>query len=170
MPKSSNIQAAADQKPLLVSCTINGRPTAQLIAPDLSLYELLRELGYSSVKCGCESSNCGLCTVWLDGSPVLSCSVLVGQVEGRAITTLEGLQDEAQEFAGFLAEEGGEQCGFCIPGMVMNVLALARSCEERGGTAGDEEIQEALLGNICRCSGYQVHTRAIRRYLNARLS
>ncbi len=167
MISSSNIMPHEGQEAVLLQCSINGRRFIQLIAPDLSLYELLRECGYSSVKCGCESSNCGLCTVWLDGNPVLSCSVLAAQVEGKEITTLEALQEEASIFGHYLADEGGEQCGFCIPGMVMNVLALSRRAQKESFIPSDEQIKEQLLGNLCRCSGYQVHQRAIRRYLDA---
>lgn len=170
MPFSSMVYPTAEQEPYILCCRINGKQARILIAPDTTLFELLRDQGYASVKCGCETSNCGLCTVWVDGRPVLSCSVLAAQTEGKEITTLESLQEEAAEFGYFLADEGGEQCGYCIPGMVMNVLALARSCKERRQNASDEEIKTALLGNLCRCSGYQVHTRAIRRYLDAQFS
>lgn len=167
---SSMVHPSAEQEPYLLRCCINGKQTRILIAPDTTLFELLRDQGYASVKCGCESSNCGLCTVWIEGRPVLSCSVLAAQTEGKEITTLEFLQAEAASFGNFLADEGGEQCGYCIPGMVMNVLALARSCKARQKNASNEEIKDALLGNLCRCSGYQVHMRAIRRYLDAQFS
>lgn len=89
--------------------------------------DLVRDLGCYSVKRGCETANCGLCTVWLDGKPVLSCSTLAIRADGRHVTTLEGLQKEAEEFGMFLAREGGEQCGFCNPGFIMNVLAMEKS-------------------------------------------
>ena len=113
------------------------------------------------MKCGCETSNCGLCTVWLDEKPVLSCTVPAARVEGRRITTLEGLQEEAAEFGGFLADEGGEQCGFCSPGFIMNVLAMVRELDD----PTEEEILEYLSGNLCRCSGYMSQLRAIKAFL-----
>ena len=86
----------------------------------------MRSLGCKSVKRGCETANCGLCTVFLDEKPVLSCSVLAARVDGRSVTTLEGLQEEAAEFGAFIADQGAEQCGFCNPGFIMNALALFR--------------------------------------------
>lgn len=99
--------------------------------PDDLLLDLVRSLGCYSVKRGCETANCGLCTVWLDGKPVLSCSILAVRADGRHVTTLEGLQKEAEEFGMFLAAEGGEQCGFCSPGFIMNVLAMERELKTR---------------------------------------
>ena len=100
------------------------------IAPDTMLFALLREQGCASVRCACETTNCGLCTVWLDGDPVLSCSVPAARVEGHTITTLEGLKAESEALARAMASEGAEQCGFCAPGLIMNVLALARAAKE----------------------------------------
>ena len=100
----------------------------------------------------------------MDKKPILSCSVLAARADGRHIRTLEGLQKEAEEFGRFLAEEGGEQCGFCSPGFIMNVLAMAR---EMPG-AGEEEIKEYLAGNLCRCSGYMSQLRAVKKYLDAK--
>ena len=91
---------------------LNGKKMQDEIEPGMMLLDYVRQKGCYSVKCGCETSNCGLCTVWLDEKPVLSCTVPAARVEGRRITTLEGLQEEAAEFGGFLADEGGEQCGF----------------------------------------------------------
>ena len=95
---------------------LNGKNVQADVEPDVILLDLLRKLGCYSVKRGCETANCGLCTVWLDGKTVLSCSTLAVRVDGRHVTTLEGLQKEAEEFGMFLAAEGGEQCGFCSPG------------------------------------------------------
>ena len=148
-----------------ITITLNGKPYTAEAKPHTQLLEFLRQAGCKSVKCGCETSGCGLCTVHLDGRPVLSCSVLAAQAQGHAITTLEGLQEEAACFGGFLADEGGEQCGFCSPGFVMNVLAMER---ELGAHASDEEIREYLAGNLCRCTGYQSQLRAIRKYLAAK--
>ena len=99
--------------------TLNHKKTAAEIAPDTLLIDLVRSLGCKSVKRGCETANCGLCTVFLDEKPVLSCSVLAARVDGRSVTTLEGLQEEAAEFGAFIADQGAEQCGFCNPGFIM---------------------------------------------------
>ncbi|HIV19689.1 MAG TPA: (2Fe-2S)-binding protein [Candidatus Merdivicinus intestinigallinarum] len=144
-----------------ITVNINGRNYTEDVAPDLVLLDFLRAHGCYSVKRGCETSNCGLCTVHLDGKPVLSCSVLAVRADGKSVTTLEGLQKEAEEFGGFLADEGGEQCGFCSPGFIMNVLAMVKELEN----PTEQEIQEYLAGNLCRCTGYQSQLRAIKKYL-----
>ncbi|MGI5893948.1 MAG: (2Fe-2S)-binding protein [Candidatus Merdivicinus sp.] len=144
-----------------ITVTINGKKYTEDVAPDLVLLDFLRAHGCYSVKRGCETSNCGLCTVHLDGKPVLSCSVLAVRADGKSVTTLEGLQKEAEEFGGFLADEGGEQCGFCSPGFIMNVLAMVKELEN----PTEQEIQEYLAGNLCRCTGYQSQLRAIKKYL-----
>lgn len=140
---------------------LNGKKMQDEIEPGMMLLDYVRQKGCYSVKCGCETSNCGLCTVWLDEKPVLSCTVPAARVEGRRITTLEVLQEEAAEFGGFLADEGGEQCGFCSPGFIMNVLAMVRELDD----PTEEEILEYLSGNLCRCSGYMSQLRAIKAFL-----
>lgn len=140
---------------------LNGKAVQQEVKPDLLLIDLLRELGCLSVKRGCETANCGLCTVWMDEKPILSCSTLAVRADGRRVKTLEGLQKEAEEFGRFLAAEGGEQCGFCSPGLIMNILAMKRELKN----PSEEEIGEYLAGNLCRCSGYMSQMRAIRNYL-----
>lgn len=145
-----------------IEVTLNGRTCTDEIPDDLRLFDYLRQKGCASVKCGCETSNCGLCTVLLDGKPVLSCSVLAARVNGRTVTTLEGVQERAAVFGAFLADQGAEQCGFCSPGLVMTVLAMEEELEH----PTREEIQHYLAGNLCRCSGYQGQLRAIENYLN----
>lgn len=140
---------------------LNGKAVQREVKADLLLVDLLRELGCYSVKRGCETANCGLCTVWMDEKPILSCSTLAVRADGRHVKTLEGLQKEAEEFGCFLAAEGGEQCGFCSPGLIMNVLAMERELKN----PSEEEIKEYLAGNLCRCSGYMSQLRAIRKYL-----
>lgn len=147
-----------------MSFRLNGKQVQAEVRPDTVLLDLVRELGCYSVKRGCETANCGLCTVWLDGKPVLSCSLLALRAQGRHVTTLEGLQKEAEEFGMFLAAEGGEQCGFCSPGFIMNVLAMERELSD----PTEEEIKEYLAGNLCRCSGYMSQLRAVRKYLEAK--
>ena len=147
-----------------ITVMLNGvRRTAE-VAPDTSLFDFLRANGCLSVKCGCETSNCGLCTVHLAGKPVLSCSVPAVRADGHTVTTLEGLQEEAARFGAFLADEGAEQCGFCSPGFIMSVLAMEKELTD----PTDEEIRQYLAGNLCRCTGYQGQLRAIRKYLAER--
>ena len=146
---------------MLITVTINGKKYTDEIAPNLVLLDYLRQKGCYSVKRGCETSNCGLCTVHLDGKPILSCSYLAARADGHSITTLEGLQEEAAEFGAFLADQGGEQCGFCSPGFIMNVLAMVRELKD----PTEEEIQGYLSGNLCRCTGYQSQLRAVKNYL-----
>lgn len=143
---------------------LNGIKQSDEIEAGVMLLDFLRSKGCYSVKCGCETTNCGLCTVWIDEKPVLSCAVLAARIDGKQVTTLEGLQEEATEFAMYMGREGADQCGFCNPGFVMNVLAMARELE--GPT--EEEIKEYLAGNLCRCTGYVGHMRAIRDYLQAK--
>lgn len=140
---------------------LNGKKIATVVEADSLLLDVLRSLGCASVKRGCESSNCGLCTVFLDDKPVLSCSVLAARVSGRKVTTLEGLQDEAADFGAFIADQGAEQCGFCNPGLMMNAIAMFR--ENPHPT--EEEILSYLSGNLCRCSGYEGQLRGIQSYL-----
>lgn len=145
-----------------LSFRLNGKQIETDVKPDMLLLDLVRELGCYSVKRGCETANCGLCTVWLDGKPVLSCSVLAARADGHEITTLEGLQKESEEFADFLAKEGADQCGFCSPGLIMNVLAMERELVN----PTMEEVREYLAGNLCRCTGYAGQIRALENYLN----
>ena len=144
--------------------TLNGKKVVTEIEADSLLIDVVRNLGCLSVKRGCESSNCGLCTVFMNEKPVLSCSVLAARVEGQNITTLEGLQDEAKDFGSFIADQGAEQCGFCNPGFVMNTIALFRENPD----PTDDEIRAFLSGNLCRCSGYDGQLRGIRAFLDSR--
>lgn len=144
-----------------ISLMINEKEYITHVKPEGMLIDVLRHLGFNSVKRGCDSSSCGLCTVWIEGKPILSCGYLALRALGKNITTIEGLQDEAKKFGTFLAEEGGDQCGFCNPGFIMNVIALKR--ENRKFT--DHEIKTYLMGNLCRCTGYESQMRAIQKYL-----
>ena len=130
-----------------IKIKLNGKFVSGNIAPDMLLIDFLRDHGCYSVKRGCETSNCGLCTVLMDQTPVLSCS------------------DEAAEFAGFIADQGADQCGFCNPGFVMNTIALLRENPD----PSDDEIRAYLAGNLCRCSGYEGQLRGIRNYLDSRI-
>ena len=148
---------------MTIEFTLNGQPVSAQAQADDSLYTVLRALNIASVKCGCETTNCGLCTVHLNGRAVLSCSVPAPRAAGQQVVTLEGLTEQAKEFGGYLADEGAEQCGFCAPGLIMNVLALAKENPH----ATDAEADAFLAGNLCRCSGYMGQRRAIRKYLDA---
>ena len=141
---------------------LNGVKRQAEVRPDELLLDFLRKNSCYSVKRGCEPSNCGLCTVWMNKKPVLSCSVLAARADGKEIVTLEGVQERAAEFGTYLANQGGEQCGFCNPGFIMNVLAM----EDELNNPTEEEIKAYLSGNLCRCSGYESQLRAIKNYLN----
>ena len=149
---------------VLSSFTLNGKKIEDAVAPDQPLLEYVREKGCLSVKRGCETSNCGLCTVLMDGKPVLSCTMLAVRADGHDIVTLEGVQDEAAEIGAFLASEGAEQCGFCSPGLIMNIIAMTRELRD----PSEDEVRAYLAGNLCRCTGYVGQLRAIRAYLAAK--
>ncbi len=146
---------------MLININLNGKNVRSEADPDLLLIDWVRAQGCYSVKRGCETSNCGLCTVFLEDKPVLSCSVLAVRADGKRVVTLEGIQEEGAEFGAFIADQGAEQCGFCNPGLVMNALALFRE----NPNPSEEEIREYLAGNLCRCSGYEGQMRGIRAYL-----
>ena len=147
-----------------IKLKLNGRMITASVEADTVLLDFLREKGCLSVKRGCDTSNCGLCTVLMDGKPILSCSTLAVRADGHEIYTLEGLQAEAADFVGFIADQGADQCGFCNPGFVMNTIALLRENPD----PTDDEIRAFLAGNLCRCSGYDGQLRGIRAFLNSR--
>lgn len=147
-----------------IKMTLNGKAVSASVDPDLLLIDFVRQHGCLSVKRGCNTANCGLCTVLMDGVPVLSCSMLVGRAAGHQIQTLEGIQEEARPFAEFIADQGADQCGFCNPGFVMNTIALLRENPD----PTDDEIRAYLAGNLCRCTGYEGQLRGIRAFLAAR--
>lgn len=146
---------------MIVTISLNGKKITEDISADMTLYQFVREHGCYSVKCGCETTNCGLCTVFLNDKPVLSCAVLAARADGQKVETLEGLQKEAEEFGRFIADQGAEQCGFCNPGMIMNAIALFRETAD----PTDEEIKRYLAGNLCRCSGYEGQLRGIHEFM-----
>ena len=137
-----------------VSLSVNGAQRSAEVEPRTLLVQFLRDnAGLTGTHTGCETSQCGACTVLLDGEAVKSCTVLAVQADGHDVTTIEGLAP-----AGMLHpvqsafwETNGVQCGFCTPGMVMSVVALLNENPD----PSDHEIREALEGNICRCTGYQ---------------
>ena len=149
---------------MIIKLKLNGKILTEQIDDGMMLIDFLRAHGCKSVKRGCDTSNCGLCTVLCDGTPMLSCSMLAARADGHELHTLEGLQEEASDFVGFIADQGADQCGFCNPGYVMNTIALLRENPD----PTDDEILEYLAGNLCRCSGYEGQLRGIRAYLDSK--
>lgn len=141
--------------------TINNRSREVEILPGQVLYDVLKSCGISSVKKGCGTANCGVCTVLLDGKPIPSCSYLAARADGRSITTIEGVQEEAELIGSMLNVEGAVQCGFCTPGLLLTVIAMKAELEN----PTEEEIKNYLVGNLCRCTGYQGQLIAIKRYM-----
>ena len=144
-----------------VALTINGEERSADVEPRTLLVHFIRDdLDLTGTHWGCDTSNCGACVVLMDGEPVKSCTVLAASAAGHEITTVEGLErdgvlDPVQE--GFM-EEHGLQCGFCTPGMMLTARALL----DRNPNPTDEEIREAISGQICRCTGYATIVRSIR--------
>jgi carbon-monoxide dehydrogenase small subunit len=142
-------------------CTINGEAReADGIWPGESLLYVLRErLGLPGSKNACEQGECGSCSVYLDGMLVCACLVLAAQAEGRAITTVEGLAgDDLHPAQRAFLDAGAVQCGFCTPGLIVSTHELL----SRTPNPTDEEIREALAGNLCRCTGYEKILDAVR--------
>ena len=147
-----------------IEVSLNEKKYRLEVSPDEMLADALRKIGMLSIRQGCDTSCCGLCTVWLDASPVLSCTVPAFRAEGKKITTIEGVQAEAEKFAGILTAEGAEQCGFCSPGFIMTVLAMKKELQN----PTDDEIKHYLTGNLCRCTGYMGQMRAVKTYLEVK--
>jgi aerobic-type carbon monoxide dehydrogenase small subunit (CoxS/CutS family) len=122
------------------------------ISPGQTLLDTLRDLGQFSVKRGCETGDCGSCTVLLDGQPVNSCVVMAGRIHGHAVTTMEGLlgDDLMIRLQTGLVEHGAIQCGYCMPGLLISLYALLK----QGPPIAEPDIRQALTGNLCRCTGY----------------
>lgn len=139
---------------------INGSKETFEIQPDEYLVDTLRKHGYIGVKQGCDTGTCGVCTVHVDGKAVLSCVLLSAKVDGCEVTTIEGVQKEAQSIGKYLLDEGVDQCGYCSSGTIMSILYLEKSVAD----PTDEEILHYLNGNLCRCTGYVGQLRAIKKY------
>ncbi|GAB3961754.1 (2Fe-2S)-binding protein [Actinoallomurus acanthiterrae] len=145
-----------------MSVDVDGVKYEDEVEPRLLLVHYLRErLGKVGTPIGCDTSNCGACTVLMDGLSVKSCSVLTVQADGHEITTIEGLGDgqNLHPMQQAFHEEHALQCGYCTPGMIMAALDLLRE----NADPSDEEIRDGLEGNLCRCTGYQNIVRAVRR-------
>ena len=144
-----------------VSITVNGRLHEQEVEPRLLLVHFIRGLGaLTGTKVGCDTSQCGSCTVLIDGVSAKSCTTLAVQADGAAVTTIEGLADGEQlhPLQESFWNKHGLQCGFCTPGMIMASHELLRT----NGSPSDAEIRHGLEGNMCRCTGYQNIVRAVR--------
>jgi carbon-monoxide dehydrogenase small subunit len=145
---------------------INGTAREIDCAPGATLFEVLRQLGYNSVKQGCDrEGTCGACTVLVDGTPVLSCITPAPRVAGREVTTVEALGDvnRPHPIQTAFVDAGAVQCGFCTPGMILSTKALL----DRNGKPTDEQIAAALSGNLCRCTGYVKIIEAVRMAASA---
>lgn len=150
-------------------CTVNGEQANLRVPADAGLLAILREeLGLTGTKRSCEIGRCGACMVLIDGQPINACLTMAYQCAGRAVTTIEGLARQTQ--TGFelhpvqqaFLDEGGYQCGYCTPGMIVSVTALLADNPLPSG----EEIEEALSGNLCRCTGYGGIVRAVQRAID----
>ncbi len=145
----------------LVSLQVNGERHELYVPVHKTLLEVLREeLGLTGTKHGCELGECGACTVLVDGEPILSCLTLPVEVQGRDITTVEGLASQGvpHPLQVAFAELNAAQCGYCTPGMLMSAKALL----DRTPDPSPDEVREALAGNLCRCTGYVKIVEAVR--------
>ena len=144
-----------------VTITVNGAPRTAEVEPRTLLVHLLREhLNLTGTHVGCDTSNCGACTVWLDGEAVKPCTVLAVQADGREVTTIEGISGngDLHPMQRAFHENHALQCGYCTPGMVMTAIKLL----EENPEPTDEEIRHGLEGNLCRCTGYENIVAAVR--------
>lgn len=142
-----------------ITLTINEREQRFSVQPGETLLSLLRRQGYVGVKHGCEDGSCGVCTVLLDGQAVHTCVLLAAQVDGRSLTTIEGIgrRDALHPLQAAFVEHGAVQCGYCTPAMILAALALLR--EKPHPTEAD--VREALSGVLCRCTGYLKPVEAV---------
>ena len=146
--------AAADVPVRRVSVTVNGQKRTADVEPRLLLAHLLRQgLGLTGTHTGCDTSNCGACTVLFDGNAIKSCTMLAVQADGHEVTTVEGLagSSELHPIQEGFKDEHGLQCGFCTPGMMLAAKALL----DKNPDPTEDEVRWALSGNLCRCTGYQ---------------
>jgi carbon-monoxide dehydrogenase small subunit len=146
--------------PVRVSVTVNGMPQTHEVEPRLLLVHFLREqCGLTGTHVGCDTSNCGACTVHLDGEAVKSCTVLAAQADGAQVKTIEGMADgdRMHPLQEAFWEHHGLQCGYCTPGMIMAAADLL----QRNPSPTEEQVREGLGGNLCRCTGYHNIVKAV---------
>ena len=146
---------------MVVKFNLNGLDVEYVIKPGEYLLDTLRSHDVKSVRKGCDGSACGVCTVLVDDKPVLSCSVLAAKVEGHRVTTVEAIQEEAAELSEYFSKEGADQCGYCNAAFALMVHALRKENPH----PSDEEIRDYMVGNLCRCTGYNGQQKAIKAYL-----
>ncbi len=144
-----------------INFNLNGTLITTDVREDEYLAETLRRLGIYSIKVGCNESACGSCTILVDEKPILSCSYLSMRVDSKSVLTVEGIQEEASIISDYFSDEGADQCGYCASGFALIVHALKRTYEN----PTDEEIKDFIVGNLCRCSGYQSQFLAIKKFL-----
>jgi len=125
------------------------------------LVDTLRSIGFTSVKKGCDTGSCGVCSILLDGKVIPSCSLFTMKAREHKILTIDGIEEKAREIGQFLLDEGVDQCGFCTPGLIMSIVAMENDLK----VYTEENIKHYLVGNLCRCTGYEGQLRAIKRYL-----
>jgi carbon-monoxide dehydrogenase small subunit len=144
-----------------ITLNINDRDYEVMVDGGEMLVDTLRALGFTSVKKGCDTGSCGVCSVLMDGKVIPSCSLFTMKARDHKILTIDGIEEKAREIGGFLLSEGVDQCGFCTPGLIMSVVAMENDLE----VYTEESIKHYLVGNLCRCSGYEGQLRAIKKYL-----
>lgn len=144
-----------------IKFNLNGVDVYWEVSPDEYFADTLRRNGILSIRVGCNETACGACTILLDDKPVLSCSLLAVRVDGKKVTTVEGIQEEAKLISDYFSDQGADQCGYCSTGFALIVYALKK--EYKNPT--DEQIRNYLVGNLCRCSGYQSQFIAVKKYL-----
>jgi aerobic carbon-monoxide dehydrogenase small subunit len=147
-------------RPVRVTVTVNGREESKEVEPRLLLVHFLRDtLGLTGTHVGCDTSNCGACTVLLNGESVKSCTVLAAQADGAEVTTIEGMASDGDlhPLQQAFWEHHGLQCGYCTPGMIMAAADLL----QRNPQPSEEEVREGLAGNLCRCTGYHNIVKAV---------
>ncbi len=146
----------------LVTLRVNGRTHELAVEPNRTLLEVLRqELRLTGTKCACDDSSCGSCTVLIDGQPMLACTLLPVSCQESAIDTIESLASngELDALQRAFIQEGGAQCGYCTPGMIMSLRPLLSQAAD----PSDAEIREAIAGNICRCTGYMQIYKSVKQ-------
>lgn len=143
-----------------ISVKVNGKQQTFEIAPADVLLDVLRREGYTGVKCGCRAGDCGACTVIMNGKAVTSCLTMAAQADGAEITTIEGLAQpngKLHPLQRAFLDHGAAQCGFCVPGMILSAKALL----DEDPSPTEPEVREAIVGNLCRCTGYKKQVEAI---------